>query len=341
MERMCIDMKTRSVLLLLVVLGGASAAPASEVEQAQALLRSSKEALRLAQEAQLRGDMTTAGRLYPAAQEKLEEARRLFDEADAASSSDPGVLVDYAEVLSGAADHDLAASALRRATELDPANAPAWLALGQSLLRLGGPHFREAAAAFRQAIKLAAGSALAADAHGYLGMLFHKESLHDLAREEYAQAVKLKPASYIGRIGLVALDVGEGNMVVADRALVAVGSVPPQFVPMLRGSLGEALDDFEESGRWFRDDPEAHAAYARLLMQVDRLEESLIPMRRAVALAPEEPEYWNLLAQILKLCNDVPGAIQACEKSLLLDPNQPPLKQFLDYLQSSPNPPAR
>jgi len=57
-------------------------------------------------------------------------------------------------------------------------------------------------------------------------------------------------------------------------------------------------------------------------------------LRRAVELAPESDEAYNLLGRVLAVSGERDKAIKAIEKSLSLNPDQPDLTTILNHLKA-------
>ncbi|MBB5926738.1 protein kinase family protein [Streptomyces echinatus] len=70
-------------------------------------------------------------------------------------------------------------------------------------------------------------------------------------------------------------------------------------------------------------DPLRHRGLAEALMSAERLDEALVPARRAVGLLPTEAACWAVLGRVHLRKRETTEAAEAFEKSLALDPVQP------------------
>ena len=276
-------------------------------------------------------DPEAVGRHRAESESYLWEARELFDQADAGSSEQPDVLSDYAQVLNLSREFDLAAVVLKKAVKLKPGDAALWQTLGRSLARLGHPRAREAKRALRKSLALNPTSAIAVNGLRELGKLYHREGLYDFARESYTKALALAPEDEGVQFALATLDVRDGHLRRAADRLEALGGV----FALEKDALDESLRDFEAARRWFPDTAEDHVAYAKLLVQANRLRESLLPLERAVRLDPKGYITWNLLGSVSRGLGDLDRAREAFTRSLELNADQPRTKKALDELEES------
>ena len=288
--------------------------------------------LKKAGEAQARNDLNAAEQNQIAAEGLLQEARKAYDTSNTMRVKDPLVLRDYAEVLRAQNDSDLAARALTRATRLDPENVSLWLALGQVLTDLGHSRSTEAQRVLRHTLELDNKTIASANTHVALGRLYRQEGLYDLARESYAKALERDGANVSAKLGVITLQVREGKIREASESLDAMGALPPEMVSLLEGALGQ----FDASQKTFTDDAPSNIAYARLLLRINRIPESLAAAERAARLNPNDYMTWNLLGDLSQGMNNPNRAREAYSRSLQIKPDQARTQERLNAL-TTPN----
>ncbi len=287
------------------------------------------------QQAQARGDAEAFARATEQAQQHLDRARELFDRGDAGESEDVDTLRAYAEVLRMSQDTDLAAEISRRVTELDPEDARAWLTLGRDLMLMGGGDAREALEALRTAVRLDPEPSITAEAWTAQGILLFGEGLYELSSSAFEQALEANDAFPPALIGRAALWIRDGKLHDAANLFDTPDLIPPQLGGQLRGMIDKALSDFTQRRIWFDDTAENHAAYAKLLVRFERVEESVLPLERALALDDGNYVHWNLLASVCRSPNvaNLERAREAYLRSLELNPDQPRTRQALEELE--------
>jgi len=282
--------------------------------------------------AQAERDVDTARSHHTRASQYLQDARNLFDRAPAAKSEDPDILKDYADLLIVMGDVDLASEVLRRRAELTPHDAEAWFALGRVLGPRGRAYEAEAAAALRRALKLDGAGTEAANINSELGRLYWRGGLFQLAERSYSKAEAASKSNVSAAIGLAALAIRKGKMAEASAKLDVLGALAPDKANMLERMVGEALVDFEQSPRWFADTAQNHMAYAKVLIRVNRLPQSVMPLERALELDPDNYVDWNLMGSVMRGLGDLNEARRAFRKSLELNPDQPRTREVLEEL---------
>lgn len=315
-----------------------SSAAQKELWEARTKLGQFKTALAAAQELERDGQEDAANTQRSVASEHLRRARDLFDLANASESKDADVLMEYAETLALTEDPDLAAEVLQRCVQIRPESAPAWLALGRALAELGPGRLADAERALREAVRLAGDAPQNTEARTMLVMCYWNAGLYDFARESSQELAEHAPNHIPNRIIMAALDIRDGKLLDASDALDELGALPPGLSVLLANMLTKALDDFDLSRRSIPDEPEHHAAYAKLLMRADRLEASRLPLERALRLDPNNYTYWNLLASLSRLADDLPRARDAYRRSLEIYPDQPRTREALQSLEDEAEP---
>lgn len=258
---------------------------------------------------------------------KLEEARGLLQQANAAESNDSDVLKDYAVVMQYLGDLDLAANALRRSAALQPENAASWLGLGQVLAELGEAHRDEARRALQKALALDPKGAVAVRAHTALCTLFLQMGLTDLARAECAKALELDPNDARAQLLNATFLVREGKMVEAVQVVEGLQAPPPALEPAVR--------DFQRARHTFPDIAENHLAYGKVLLWAGRIQESVLAIERAAELDPDNHVIQNFLGSLWGGMGNVNKARAAYGRSLELNPDQPRTREELDRLNAA------
>ncbi len=313
--------------------------PQTPISEARALLGQFRETVRTLQSGG--ADQAKAQEQMASAMKDLEKIRALFELGGAADSNDADALQDYADVLRSMGDTDLAVKALERAVHIEPNAAKAWLSLGENEATLGSAHAPNAQRALRQAATLLDTPRsdderkTALSVHRALGRLYYENGLYDLSRQAFLHAHELAPDDAEAHVGLAMLDVRDGKILDASNALDAINADSFRANMMIGQMLDPALDAFDESRRWFPDTAQDNAAYAKLLIRANRINQSVPPMERAVKLDPNQYVYWNLLASVNRPLNNVSRMREAYEHSLALNPNQPFVQEALAQLANT------
>lgn len=261
-----------------------------------------------------------------------EQAKALtaaFDEMERArvlDGSNEANLSAYAQVTEALGHTDLAAVALRKLVKKTPDDADRWRRLGAALAELGPKRGADAFEALEKARDLNPDDPRT---HYLIGSLYHQQGLYDAAREAYTRAGDLD----ISKVGSAVLKVYANNLVGAETDLRAMGAAAQPFDVQTRLWLRDALFDWEHSGHFVPDTPEAHSAMARLLYRAARLPEAILAARHVTVLTPEDADTWNLLGAMFMQLGDPTQARQAYEASLQANPDQPALR---DALQNAP-----
>lgn len=312
-----------------LALGVAVPCAQAGISEARAGFAQFQAEFKAALDAQARNDLKSFSQHQDKAQECLKQARKLFDEAGAKASNDPEVLRDYAGVLLRMGDVDLAAEVLDRVARQAPEDAGVWRELGRALAAAGKARSGAAIRALRRSLHIDAASPGAAETYALLGQVYRRRGLYDLARESCTKALATHPDSVPAKLGIVAAKIEEGHMREASDALDALGALPPEYAAQVPSLLTEAVDRFGETRRWFPDTPEDHLAYAKVLIRVGRLTQSLAAAERAAALSPDVYSTWNLIGDLSRQLNNPQKARDAYQHSLQLKPDQPRTTEYL------------
>jgi tetratricopeptide (TPR) repeat protein len=165
-----------------------------------------------------------------------------------------------------AGDSRTAVKHLRRATELAPGDAEAFLNLGRALHNL--ERYKDAIAAFDRA-----GSNVPL-------VPFHR-GLALFSLGEFAKSISEMDAQ-------IAADANYGP------AYLIRG-----MARLAKGEAEAAAADLERAAAQMTDNAAAQLAYGRALIQLDRLSEAEAPLRKAVSLDPGDPAAANTLVSVL------------------------------------------
>ena len=325
-------MKKLIVLFAFLAMYQVAAPAENDLAKAREAYASFKTALTKAQELQNQGQTEVAEEQQRSAHEALEKARQLFDEARVSQSNDFDALMEYADALNWTGDSDLAREVLERALQLKPDSQKAWLSLGKVFVDLGAAYLTNAQQAFLKALDLSKTQDEEVETRVTLVMFYWNAGLYAAAKEQSSILKGKKPDSIPNIIIQAGLATREGRFKDAETDLNTITQLSPQQGALLNKVLTQALDDFELSRGFIPDEAATHAAYAKLLIRANRVEESLLPIERAVKLAPDEYTYWNTLASVCRFTNDIDRAREAYARSLELYPDQPRIRDAMESL---------
>lgn len=231
-----------------------------------------------------------------------------------------------------------AAERLSRVLELDPANQPARLRLGEALLQLG--RWEEAEAAFGQALEDEAGSAAA---HYGLGRAADARQEHSTAVEHFERALELQPGANLVHYSLALAYRHLGDLDKAQHHSALYGRVGVVFPEPLSSELREtaqsthfftvfadlALDigKFDAAEKGFRraleadaDNPKAHRGLGLVAQSRGDLATAREHFLEAHRLDPESADYPYYLAEIASRSGDLETAIEYLGAALDADP---------------------
>ncbi len=318
-------------LLPLLLFAGQSTA---DIDAAQKMHADYTKAMRAVEDSVAQNDLESAAQESQQARAHAAKALDLFKAANVLEIGGPQALEAYAEILAGQGDHDLAAQAIEAALAQSPGAPRLWRQYGDYLGTLGASRRKDAFDSLQKSLDLDNSSPEAARCYYRLGDLYHRESLPEFAEEAYTAALKLDPEHTLARIGLAALDARKGNILEASNAIDALGPGARQYDVQTRVLLRKALADFDAARRVFPDTAENHAAYARLLYRAARFANALAALGRATFLAPDDHQSWTFLGQIQNQLGNQEAALNAFEKSLEINPDQPGLRQSVENFRA-------
>ncbi|MGO9210738.1 MAG: tetratricopeptide repeat protein [Terriglobales bacterium] len=233
-------------------------------------------------------------------------------------------------ILLGEAGNLEAEKYLRAATGLKPSGSPelgherAWLSLAH-VLESKDP--QEAAAAYREAAKLAPGDV---EPHLAAGIFFEKQNRLADAEREYQQAVELDPKSVEGMAGLVNVYTKTQRLPEVEKMLRRYLELNPQNqtahlqlgrVLAARGNSADARAEYETVLKLDPNDLQAQRELAALDLATDHYSEAAQRYQALVARKPADPELHYALGSALLHARDFPAAQQALIETVKLKPD--------------------
>lgn len=325
--------KSTPLLLALVFFAGLAGADTSlQLQRAKELLAEFEKADAARQEAVAAGDAARADAQGAAARKALLDALKQYEDAGFPEASSNSQLMEYAKVTTLLGFHDLTAEAMEVAVKRAPADAKGWALLGASAIECGPKHEPRGLEALKKSLTLDATSKDAAAAHLALGRLYYAQHLPDLASESLEKAVQCDPENAEAVLRRAVLLVRQGKILDGSNAIDALGKAAQPLDAMTRVLLRESLADYENSGGYFEDTHDNHAAFAKLLYRAGRLPEAILAGGRAAKLDPRDTKNLNFVGSMYMQSGNADGARQAYEKSLEADPNQPGVAEALKQL---------
>jgi tetratricopeptide (TPR) repeat protein len=178
-------------------------------------------------------------------------------------------------------------------TQQQPSNPAAWMALGTDFHTEG--ETLDAATAYKNVIRIAPESDLAARAHLHIGVIFHSQGELDEALDAYRQSVALRP----------------NPDTLLNMAIILYE----------RGDHTEAVESCRHA---VAANPEYFAAYAQMaIMQQSSgdILQAIATYQQAIALKPDYgPAYFNL-GTAYEHAGDLPKAIEQYQTAITLEPS--------------------
>ncbi len=293
-----------------------------------------------AQRAMNQGAAATAHEHQITADSRLRQATRLYEQAGAAKSEDPAVLLEYTHVITAAGNHDLAAEILANATQIAPGNPALWTALGRSYSKAGPAFHEKAFAALNKAVKASPTPKEAAEARLLLGDIYRHQGLFDFAEAEYRASLEANPDDVKTTIYLAVLKVRRGEILEGSKDLDSLGKAAQPHDIDTRLRLRAAIAAYEARRGWFPDTAENHAAYARLLYHAARWPDAVLAARRATRINPQDARTWSFIGAIQMQLGNVEQARKAYQRSLEANPDQPSVRQVLKKMEQAEKQPS-
>lgn len=241
----------------------------------------------------------------------------------------------YIETLRIHGDHDLAGKFAGRVIEAGEHNAAIYRVYGECLLATGPKTAQGGIDALYTALELDGTSSEALAAWNALGDYYLNHRMPEAATTAFNGALAIDENDVRAQLGLLVVDVFNGEIAAAGERLGAVGSKAQPYDTTLRQQLRIALADFDTHRRTFSDTAENHFAFARLMYSAARFPEAVQALLRAVTLAPQNTAMLNFLGSFQAQMGDYAGALKSFESSLQADSNQPVVRQSLESLRKS------
>ncbi|WP_119310122.1 tetratricopeptide repeat-containing sulfotransferase family protein [Cohaesibacter haloalkalitolerans] len=215
-----------------------------------------------------------------------------------------------------------AEDAARRAVALDAGLVQAWGNLGIILQEMG--QLEESAACLERVV---AAQPEAATAHNNLANTYSRLGSLEKARAHYMRALELRPdyaeaqsnlASLLNQLGQFEAAAEAARLAIDLDPRLADAYVNLAGAEMNRMRLGEALRWVEALLSFSPLHGGGLAAKARILWQLDLMDDALATARRAVAASPQSSDTHNVLGQILQAMDFGNEALAAFDKAASL-----------------------
>jgi len=225
-----------------------------------------------------------------------------------------------------------ALQALERAAVLAPLSADAHFNVGA--LRCQTGDFAGGVAALEAAYRIEPATTtvdLLAQALNARGNA-QRSTAPNLAREDFARALSLRPAEVGYALNLGNAEVALGNYAAAVAVLRQAAARAPRNtdvrLSLSRALIGEGSFDsaIAEAERAVRDsggDARARVNLGAALGRAGRPEQAVAVYRTALAADPRQAAVWANLGNILQELADIDGAIDAYDRALAVDPRLP------------------
>lgn len=275
---------------------------------------------------------------------EITEAERLMRKAATLDDRDPALTLLEARIALARRNHEAALAAATKVVATAEVAADRAAARRVRAEALGRTGRRDEAVRELEALQFSEPSAATAI---LLGDLRREAGDRAGARGAWEAAAQLDPGSPWPhlRLGLSRLEAGEAAA--AQRAYAAAKERAPAGKPRELARLGLALAaleggdataaraELEGAEREFPASPELLRQLGTLDARERRWDGANRRLSEAARLAPSAP-LLALLAGVRAVAGDRAGAVEAADRSLLLDPAQPQLRQLRDQLRGAP-----
>jgi tetratricopeptide (TPR) repeat protein len=228
---------------------------------------------------------------------KLRDARAALDRRKAEQGERPEVLFVEGRILFEEQRYQDALKTLESYIGVDPQSPEAYKLIGLAASRMD--RLEVAEPAFKKAVELAPSDYLA---HFFLGALYYTRSLFLLARPQLERSVELRP-DYMQAWLFLGLTLEE----IADE----------------QSTLGAYRRAIELAGAQKSGGELPYLYLGRYLYRLNRFEESLPPLEKAVELNPASSEALLFLGKTLQALKRDKEAIAALQRSKAADPQNP------------------
>lgn len=221
------------------------------------------------------------------------------------------------------AGHIQAAEAdFKRATEIAPNFAPAFLDLGLTQLRQD--KLEEAIASIKKALELDPNTR---GAHMFLGIAEYQSHHIQQAVTDLQEAIKQEPTSVQALLWLGIVQMNAGSPAKAIEPLDKAAELDPKNVDVLDYRVQAHLAVAKQSyAQLYRLDPASwrlHRLNAVIDAQADNHKQAAQEYEMAIKLAPNQPELYEGLGWEYQALGEIPQAQQAFAEQLKLTPGNP------------------
>ncbi len=316
------------------------AAGSAQGETYRSLLEEYRELLASLETAQAEGETDLVAQFASRLERMRGQARHLALQKPPAQLNDSDELDAFVDLFETTNDVDLMARGLREKLERAGGGQPQLqLQLANAYARMGKGHLAHARRQYEQVIS-EGDAGEQAEAWARLGLLHFRGKQYRLAHEAILTALELDAGNHAAAAGATAIEIYRGQMADAfERLNSLLRPLEPEeanrmnrlFAPLLQ----QALEGFTLLRRHYPDEAREHAAYGSFLLSTGRASDALLPLRRSVRLDASNFVAWNSLGSAARVLQQRDQAIEAYQKSLEANPDQPLTKQILEQLQES------
>jgi tetratricopeptide (TPR) repeat protein len=295
----------------------------------------------------LRRRLSPAGAAWRPRPPRLGDVENAWQEAVRRLLADPAECIAAGDRAMARMDFQAAEACFARAMRLDADNLDA--AQGRALALTAAGRHEEAADAYRGLLRR-----LPADRTTKYNLAVTLAKIGRLgeSRELFEELVESHPDFMEAWNNLAALCTAEGKLSRARQAWSRAAELSPRSAyPCLK--LGETLMDleapqeallaFSEAAKRDPNDPVAHMNVAAAAIRVESFGRAMVAVERASSLAPGDPSIWaslgNIRAAVYAATREEKFrrlAVQAWEKSLAIDANQPGVRESLNEFSKEP-----
>ncbi len=327
-------------LLLLFMLGFAASADVfavtkSRIAQLNSNISNGQKAIEESNALALKGEQE-------AAQQKYDEAQDLFKDFVLKCqriSPDELYLYEVGEYGTGmevVGEFDLAARAYARGYRLDSSEPSFALNAGRNWRKVGAAYYDRAIELLYKVVEAEnAETNIQAQAHTELGLIYMAQGLHTLSEKSFANALEEDPANVNAGIGSALIGIQQGKLVEGMSSLEKLSDLSPEQGAFINKGLATALSVLETNRVILANNAETHFAYAKLLLNTQRLTEAMFAVEHAVKLDDTDYAMHNMRGGLLMQQSLTDRAIGAYTRSLELNPNQPRTLEILKKLKDN------
>ncbi len=215
-------------------------------------------------------------------------------------------IMDEAIKKHGAGDYAGAITLYNQALAITPNNAHGWTNLAGAYQAMDD--YNHAREAYQKAINLDARTE--AENWYFIAAIDENSNQGAKAREDYQRYVQAQP---------------QGSYAALSKQRIAALTANPSAVQKLVTQAEQTKSS------------EADATFqaAIKLQQDNKLDEAVEQYKKALAISPNDPNYWYSLGTAYQAKNDLDAAIGAYNKASALNPKEPTYKQYIKQLKSA------